>query len=56
MTTQELINAIKTATVDELAHIRALLRIPDADYRRLRVEDLPRDLGTLIHSESRRGQ
>jgi len=52
MTAQEIISALRSASTDEIAQIRAVLSIPDAEYRRLNAEDfMPRDLGSLVRSK-----
>jgi hypothetical protein len=55
MTTQELIQAIMSASVSDLAHIRALLRIPDDNtYGRCKMNELPKNVGELWNRAEQR--
>lgn len=54
MTAQDVIQGLKSATVDEIAQIRNLLRIPDPTYGRAECKMPPKDLGTLWNRTEQR--
>ena len=49
MNAQDVIDALRSASVDEIAQIRVILRVPDEHYvyRDMTRQDIPRNLGDL---------